>query len=556
MGEITPKGVTRRDLFKIGGVAAAGIAGASALSACSPGNGGSSSSGGSGSSGGSESTGTTTVAGHGREGLPSFLQAPDPITDITETKEYDVVVIGAGAAGVPAALAAREEGASVALLQKESIAISQGNTGSGIDLEKSDPADVENLISVLIEEGQHRTDRDILNIWRDYGAIANTWVIERALESGAQVFDQGSEQQMPTINKHGYNMEFVTSYFGPKPYTTGDGMQALAQTAEKDGVEIFYSTPAEQLVKEGDAVVGVIASTDSGYVQFNASKGVIVATGDYQNDEEMCDYYQPDMHNFVRKQNNKTGDGHKMIIWAGGAMEPINHTHMLHDFDAGPASMCDMPFLAVKNSTGARFTNEEFEMSLLNNYLRSEEDQGYYSQIFDSNYMEQAADWPGRLYPPEELAVYMPEEDVERQAVFPDLIRTYKADTLEELAEKLEIADVPAFIETVNRYNDLVAAGADTEFGKNPKFLIPVQEPPFYGISRWLRISALLSGVEIDANHQCLTPEGTTIPGLYAIGNCSGRFYGGVDYPMTIPGTSLGRCYAEGYYVGRLVAGL
>lgn len=550
MGGFNKTGVTRRDLFKFGGIAAAGVMGASALSACSP----------------NESTatagtataaneGTTTAAGHTRTGLPSFLQAPEPITDIAETKEFDVVVVGAGAAGVPAALSAAEAGAKVALIQKEATAISQGNTGSGIDLTKSDPADVQNLVSVLIEEGQHRTKRELLELWAQHGGEAVKWVIERSAESGGPIIDQGSQQQAATIAKNGWTMEFVTSFAGPKPLTAGDAMRALAETAEKEGVEIFYSTPAEQLVKDGDAVTGVIAKGSNGYIQFNASKGVIIATGDYQNDEEMSSYYLPDLANFTRKQMNKTGDGHKMVIWAGGAMEPINHTKMLHDFDAGPASMCDMPFLAVKNN-GARFVNEVVEMSLLNNYLRSAEDQGWYSQVFDANYMEQAADWPGKLYSPEELALYMPEEDADRDGVFKDLIRTFKADTLEELAEKLEITDTAAFVATVERYNELVASGADEDFGKPSQYLKPIDTPPYYGIHRWLRVSALCSGVQVDENHQCLNTEGSPIAGLYAIGNCSGEFYGGVDYPMTIPGLSLGRCYTEGYLVGRTVGAL
>ena len=320
--------------------------------------------------------------------MPSFLTAPEAITDVKETKDYDVVVIGAGASGVPAALSAFEAGAKVALLQKESQAIAQGNSGSGIDLATSNPADIANLVSQLIADSQHRPNRELVELWAQNSGEAVKWVIEKSLEGGAQVIDQGNQQHMPLINKKGYDINFVTSFFGPKPYNTGDGMRALAATAEKEGVEIFYSTPAEQLVTgDGGKVTGVIAKGKDGHVQFNASKGVIVACGDYQNDEEMLHYYQPDMTNFEPKQTNKTGDGHKMVVWAGGKIEDLAHTKMLHDFDAGPASMCDMPFLAVKMD-GTRFVNETVEMSLLNCYLRSKEDSGHYCQVFDSNYMD------------------------------------------------------------------------------------------------------------------------------------------------------------------------
>lgn len=546
------RGISRRDLLKFGGVAALGVVGAGALTACSS----KDSALAAGDAEQAAGMERCTTAGHLRNGIPSFLIKPEPITDIAETYDYDVVVVGAGAAGVPAALSAREAGASVALLQKQSMAVSQGNSGSSIDLTTSDPADAQNLVSQLIEDSQHRPNRDLVELWAMNSGEAVKWVIEKSLLHNAPVIDQGNQQHNPLIQRMGYHINFVTSFFGPKPQTTGDGMRALAETAADEGVEIYYSTPGVQLVQDDSgAVTGIIArrEEDGAYLQFNATKGVIMATGDYQCDEEMLRYYQPDMTNFTQKQQGKTGDGHKMVVWAGGKIEDLAHTKMLHDFDAGPASMGDMPFLAVKQN-GKRFVNETVEMSLMNNYLRSKEDSGWYSQIFDSNYMTACAEWPGVLVDPEGLRVYMPEEDVERTGVFPDAIRTFKTDTLEELAEKLEINDVDAFFETVNRYNELCEKGQDEDFGKPPEYLAKVDTPPFYGIHRWVRMSAICSGVDVNADHQCLTPEGEVIEGLYAIGNCAGGFYGGIDYPLTVFGLSLGRCYTEGYVIGRMVA--
>ena len=148
----------------------------------------------------------------------------------------------------------------------------------------------------------------------------------------------------------------------------------------------------------------------------------------------------------------------------------------------------------------------------------------------------------------------MPEEDVEREGVFEGQINTFKADTLEELADKLEITDKAAFVDSVKRYNELVAAGKDEDFGKPANYLVPVDTPPFYGIHRHVRMSAICSGVDVNAKHECLTPEGEVIENLYAIGNCSGHFYGGIDYPLTVFDLSLGRCYTEGYVIGRMVA--
>ena len=136
--------ISRRDLFKLGGVAAASVAGASALAGCaSP-----------------KSTSSKSSSAAASDGTPSFFQAPDPIKDVKETKDYDVVIVGAGASGVPAAISAAQAGARVALIQKESTAISQGNTATGILLDQSDPAGVEAVVSTLLGKHEYRGKRE------------------------------------------------------------------------------------------------------------------------------------------------------------------------------------------------------------------------------------------------------------------------------------------------------------------------------------------------------------------------------------------------------------
>lgn len=488
----------------------------------------------------------------------TFLPKPKAIRDreISETMTFDVVVVGAGASGVPAALSAAEQGAKVAVVQKAPFALSQGNTGSGIDLAASEKAGVEALVARLLADSSHRCNPKLVRQWAYHSGEAVRWVIDRAKKGGATVVDQGSPVQRAILKVNGYRMGYVTSFFGPKPYTTGDGMRALAKTAEEAGVKFFYQMPALQLVEgRSGEVLGVIArGADGKYRKFLARKGVILATGDYQNNKAMSDYFIPDVRHLGRKQLDKTGDGFAMAYWAGGVFEPIGHTKMLHDFDAGPASMCDMPFLAVDRK-GRRFVNETVEMSLLNNYLKDAENAGHYSQIFDSNYMTQAAAWPGKLVPPEGLKNYMPDEPGPKAGVFESQINTHRADTLEELARKIEV-DPATLAATVKRYNEVVASGKDSDFGKPSQFLVPVAQAPFYGIHRRVRVSAICSGMLVDEHHQALDADGQPIKGLYLIGNLGGGFYGGVDYPLTVFGLSLGRCYTFGYLTGRHVARL
>ena len=135
------------------------------------------------------------------------------------------------------------------------------------------------------------------------------------------------------------------------------------------------------------------------------------------------------------------------------------------------------------------------------------------------------------------------------------LIDTWKADTLEELAKKLRIQDVPAFLETVKHYNEMAHAGR-------------IRSSAFRPITsaRWKRVrstaSIATSGSRSAAPGSRSTSAGMLdkddkpIPGLYAIGNLAGNFYGSVDYPLDIFGLNLGHNYTEGYVVAEELAKL
>jgi fumarate reductase flavoprotein subunit len=226
-------------------------------------------------------------------------------------------------------------------------------------------------VAKLCADNNHRCNPALIPAWAYHSGEAVRWVIEHGKKAGAQVADQGSGPQFAIAKVNRYTLNYVTSFFGPKPYTTGTGIRAISKTAESAGVRFHFRTTANQLVLgPGGEVQGVIARDRAGrYLRFIAREGVVLATGDYQNNPAMCDYFIADLKHFGRKQMDRTGDGFAMAyLGADGVIEPIGHTKMLHDFDARPASMCDMPFLTV-TPDGRRFVNETAEMSLLNNYL-------------------------------------------------------------------------------------------------------------------------------------------------------------------------------------------
>ena len=126
------------------------------------------------------------IAGHYRAGTPPFLSAPDPITDIKETKDYDVVIVGAGAAGVPAAIfPPKAESATVALIQKEATAISQGNTATGILLDGSDPRGVSRSGVHAVERAPPPRQPRAQGAWAKNSGEAITWIFDLAQKVGA-----------------------------------------------------------------------------------------------------------------------------------------------------------------------------------------------------------------------------------------------------------------------------------------------------------------------------------------------------------------------------------
>ena len=102
-------------------------------------------------------------------------------------------------------------------------------------------------------------------------------------------------------------------------------LNIMAEKAIAKGAEIYYETPAQQLVQDDSgAVTGVIAQrADGSYIRVNASKGVILATGDLSDDPEMLECFAPHVVGIhgMHSEHCNTGDGHKMGLWAGAAMD-------------------------------------------------------------------------------------------------------------------------------------------------------------------------------------------------------------------------------------------
>ena len=460
------------------------------------------------------------------------------ITSFAEEHEYDVVVVGAGTTGIPAAISAYQSGASVAVLQKQAMIIAQGNLCAKVVKEKSTEIGMRQYIHFNHKLYDYRNNPKLWERYVDRSEEAVNWFVSELDQIGFEDYKESDSKDHVYEDGNCYieGTLFPSQMIAP--------MQALG-AAYADKIDFYYETPAVQLVKEDGKIVGVIGKNKAGeYVKFTAKKGVILTTGDYQNNVAMKRRYNPDTLNFATKQSMKTGDGHLMAMAAGAQICPGVHSKMVH----GASMLREEPLLAV-NGDGIRFMEEDIEYTRRNTILKEMKDPFMWS-LFDANYFDYVYGWGSDPTVPT-VANGTPE----KLASFIEKGSVLTADSIEELAALMEV-DPAQLKATVDHYNELCAEGFDYDFGKPSKYMKPVDTAPFYAVKRVYQVSAICDGLKINEAGQVLDMENNPMEGLYAAGNCSGCFYGDVDYSLDTMGLSIGRCVTFGYLVGKDVASL
>ena len=540
--------ISRRDFLK------GSIAGAAALSLTGLGMGG--------------------VKAHAEEEAPakhSWEVKPDPIpeSEIVKTVDTEVLVIGGGYSGCCTAARAAELGAKVILVEKSDTLHGNGVGGTGAVASKVlDEAglklDKVDSQKRWVKTCGGRCRESLVAKFHNNSEEAMNWMIDIAAADGAKaLISENHSNDVVHKEDRTYHMFVGGDTFGEFGMATF-APHLFRKFAEAHGAEFVYNSPAEQLVQdESGAVIGAVCKTDEGYVKYNASKGVVLATGDISFDKEMLEYFAPIGLKVMARLNGAvgdTGDGHRMGMWAGGAVQDGPWPTMMHP---QAASFWHGPFLFV-DPKGKRFMNEATWVQGKCVGLVTQAKSPYAFSIFDSNYPEyvlQSLPVGGGMFWDNfrflgstfEDSVETTKNTIEN-GVENDPKNYFKADTLEELAEKLAVP-VDTFLATVERYNELVDGGEDLDFYKDTVFMTPIKEGPFYATRVGAGLLAVVGGLHIDDNNQVMTAEDEVIPGLFAVGNVSGDMYA-QDYPINFMGNSHGRCLVGGYCVGTYLANL
>ncbi|MDR3669662.1 MAG: FAD-binding protein [Holophaga sp.] len=489
--------------------------------------------------------------GRTRPGLEPWEVPPPPIParKIREVVEADVVVLGTGIAGLTAAASAAEKGAKTVLLGKWKTyvgngggvgafnsKIQQADGGPWADVERKERLTRDALIYGILREGSYRGDQRVVTLWVDQSGACLDWlngILER----------YGDSFINPLITAHDLKS-------GGRNFTVFGYVEDYAR---KLRVDVRYEHEGVRLLRRPDGrVTGLIARNGAGeYVQFNAKGGVILCTGGYAHNMAMLEKWQPTSGALAESVSFRpalnTGDGIKMALWIGAAVDDTPHLSNLFDGGmegwlpevGGRMPIDRQPWLYV-NQRGERYVQEGLPLyGYRCNAVLSQPGHRHWV-IWDGKWEKDAevfvgegcAKMKGHAYHPEHLA----------SAMKKGLIK--QAPSLAELARLMEVP-WDNFKATVDRYNELYRLKADPDFGKNPAYLTSIVQPPFFAAKTGPTSLGTLSGLKINNRLEVLDAVGAPIPGLYAAGNDSGCMFFNC-FPFQYPTLTTGRAMVFG----------
>lgn len=459
---------------------------------------------------------------------------------MTQVLEFDVVVVGAGLAGLASALTVAETGASVCLLEKAAeIGGSSVRSGGGLlfagtpDQEAVGAPDSPGALrEALVKTGQGKGVPEVIDAY-----------VNNQLETYEWLRDTGLKIELAPAFPPGET---------PRAHMTGKGVITghLYERANAAGVTFEPNADVVRLCRNHvgrvDGVHAVVAGSERTYT---ARRGVVLATGGFARNQELLETFAPQWVGTVALSGKYSDGSGLRMAWAIGA-DLANMAYVEGSFGASIAKYPDLStdtdeILLYPNRDGAilvnlngeRFASEALGYKVLGP-ICMEQPKGVAFSIFDEAVMERS----------NPVAVPMDY----RAAFARGLIK--RADTLADLAEILEI-DPVALEKTVSEYNAAVDAHVDAAFGRPldggaEAGIRRIERAPFYGYPTRAGLTSTFAGLRVDGTMRVLDVFGDPIPGLYAAGEVVGGLHGAGYYPAA----GLGSAGVFGRVAGRQVA--
>lgn len=474
---------------------------------------------------------------------------------VAATEDADIVVVGSGSAGTYAAVRAAELGAKVVWLEKTSMKGGTSNVTEGLSapntkeqLDSEGETDTQALFESMM--GWHNWGAYAPGIWSylDHAGTAIDW----AIGHGARLAHAGGGFYS-CLDESGSWINMGKGMLTPL-WEYGESL---------DNLDFRIETPTVNLALDDGAVAGVYAkSTDGSIVRINA-KAVILATGGFGKNPEMCAerLRVPSERVTFLGFDGQEGDGINMALEAGGASQApaavmYGLSKVVGDSWDGiltiflqwpPSWRAPQPIgrtLPMVNETGKRFYNEtlteDADTSRLNVAIAS---QAAAFTVFDENHVTAYSTFDEFDY-----LSGISHGNFRELAEKSDAV--CKADTLEELAELMGV-DADALVATIEDYNGRANGdGTHDPFGADAANMTPIQQAPFYAAKVEACAYSTCGGVRSNYDMQVVDETNAPIEGLYATGLDNGSMYYN-DYPYGLHGgTGQANACTSGYVAG------
>lgn len=522
---------------------------------------------------------------------------------VAKTVDVDVAVVGCGIAGVAACRSVAEDGGLVAAFEKADgpqcrsgeYAVINGKVQAKWGRDTWTREQIDDIIDSHMVESTYRCKRSIMSKWAHNIGDAFDWWVEAnpdlyyAETTRSAIPDESADNFIipifyPLPEHYDWKQERFPCYptsveFKPDQHVT---VEANMQKAIDTGnVQTFYGCFVEKLIMENGRCVGLYArdAATGEYIKCNASKGVILSTGDYSQNTRMLKHFCPEvienniqcLFTNVDVEGNFTnqGDGIQLGMWAGAQVQQ-SHAPMIHHMGggadlAGVGVMGNAGFLNL-DLNGKRFMNEDLPGQQLENQIELQKNRESW-QIFDSNWPEQLPYMPaahgGACYyedyasedegPKNNTTYRNYKSPYQLEAAVADG-RAVKADTLEELVAKIYPDDTAAqqtALDSIQRYNELAKAGYDEDFHKPASRMWAVENGPFYADKFTTALLLVcIGGLESDEDCHTFDADRNVIPGLYVAGNIQGSRFA-TEYPIGLKGVSHSMAMYYGYVAGK-----
>lgn len=466
-----------------------------------------------------------------------------PVEVQDEEFSYDVVVVGAGLAGLCTAIEAAREGAHVALVEKQGV-LGTAVFSSGITYIAPTPDDVEAMYAKWIENAVTTCEYPTVERVRDL-CEASPEVMEFLVDVGFEYSVGLNGNLMPTASTGMLRNNIPIRLGSKEPLAKGGEalMRGLEAACAANGVDVFMNTGVTKFILEGDAMAGVVCETPRGVKTYRASS-VVLCSGDYGRNPEMVKTYSPEsIHDITSTGAGNTGTCMELAIEAGAAVyesqQPMSGSLA---FEPENKPVCGQPF-----------DQFPFECMLVDYHgERKVREDAPNNHVQHQYFMDPDRPCAGWAIMDEAVArkVWVMDELLLKTEKGDSKIRAYKADTIEELAKLIEV-DANTLASQLDAYNALCESGEDTAFGKEASFLTPMKEGPYYGVLAYSIIRAIAGGVKTNGDFEVIRADGQPIPGLYAAGISSSREYWGDYYPGAM---AIALCTHGGYLAGKNAA--